>query len=51
MKRTKAEICPKRRASTKQTARKGTNGSAIRTAKAGGPPVAKKAPRKPPSKP
>ena len=33
-------------ARTKQTARKGTDGAAKRTVKAGGPPIAKKAPRK-----
>ena len=38
-------------ARTKQTARKGTDGAAIRTAKAGGPGVAMKAPQKPPMKP
>ena len=38
-------------ARTKQTARKGTNGAANRTVKAGGPPIAKKAPRKPPVDP
>ena len=35
-------------ARTKQTARKGTDGVANRTVKAGGLPIAKKAPRKPP---
>ena len=38
-------------ARTKQTARKGTDGAANRTVKAGGPPIAKKAPRKPPVNP
>ena len=38
-------------ARTKQAARKGTNRSANRTVKAGGPPIAKKAPRKPPVHP
>ena len=35
-------------ARTKKTARKGTDGAAHRTEKAGGPPIARKAPRKPP---
>ena len=38
-------------ARTKQTARKGTGGSANRTVKAGGPLIAKKAPRKLPMDP
>ena len=38
-------------ARTKQTARKGTNGAANRTVKAGGPPIVKKAPRKLPMDP
>ena len=38
-------------ARTKQTARKGTDGAANRTVKAGGPLIAKKAPRKPPVDP
>ena len=38
-------------ARTKQTTRKGTDGAANRTVKAGGSPIAKKVPRKPPVNP
>ena len=38
-------------ARTKQMTRKSTNGAVNRTVKAGGPPIAKKVPRKPPVNP
>ena len=38
-------------ARTKQMARKGTSGVAVRTVKAGGPGIAKKAPQKAPMHP